>query len=117
MANIIEDLAKIGMLNGLRTTMYEGQNDALVLLRKPNGTTASFTFNGQVVPIEFNAATTSDVSLTLDGNPQFDINSVPVTVDRIVIYNVETYLQIMLDNSVEFTEAGRFTLNSCTITI
>ena len=117
MANIVYDPGKIGLLNGLRDAMNENVGFAYVELIRNNGTVvAGGDFE---VGIDFNAATTNSVQLTLDGNPEFDVLSAPVTVDRIRIYNFfnGNYVQIMLDNAVEFNNPGKFTLSSCTITI
>lgn len=117
MANIVYNPGKIGLLNGLRSAMYENASNAHVELIRDNGTViAGGDFE---VTIEFNAATAQSVQLTLDGNPEFDVLSAPVTVDRIRVYNFfeGNYVQIMLDNAVEFNNPGKFTLSSCTITI
>jgi hypothetical protein len=117
MANIVYNPGKIGLLNGLRDAIYENVTYGFVELVRNDGTAiAGFDFE---VQIQFNAATTSVVALTLDGNPEFDVLSAPVTVDRIRVYNFfdGDYVQIMLNNSVTFNNPGKFTLSSCTITI
>jgi len=117
MANIVYNPGKIGMLNGLRDAIYENVTYGFVELIRDNGTVvAGGDFEEQ---IEFNAATTQSVSLTLDGNPEFDVLSAPITVDRIRIYNFYegNYVQVMLNDTVTFNNPGKFTLSSCTITI